>query len=233
MAFAERIIAEISFDFGVFLADFFVPGMLAVIFGGIIGFQREKTDRPAGMRTHSLVCLGSATFTLVSYLGFLSFTSTDYSRIAAGVVTGIGFIGAGAIFRRGSLVKGVTTAASIWIVAAIGMALGTKLYYLALLVTVLGYIILTSVKYIEERFVSPPTYSIKITASDEITNFDEIDKILKKSATVRNMLCRTGEREQTLDILISAQSREPNFCLEAARKIKQVKYVKNIEISQF
>jgi len=233
MGLVESIIAEISFDVGGFITNFLIPGLLAVLFGGAIGFQRERTDRPAGLRTHSLVCLGSTAFTLVSYLGFISFASTDYSRVASGIVTGIGFIGAGAIFRRGPLVKGVTTAASIWIVAAIGMALGTKLYYLALLLTVFGYIILTAVKYFEDRFVSTPTYSIKITASDKITDFGQIDKILKESATVKNRICRTGEKEDTFDILINAQSRDPNFSIITAKKIKQLAYIKNIEISQF
>ncbi|MGM0365680.1 MAG: MgtC/SapB family protein [Actinomycetota bacterium] len=233
MGLGEKIVAEILFDWGGFISNFLLPSSLAVLFGGIIGFQREKTDRPAGLRTHSLVCLGSTVFTLVSYLGFLSFSSTDYSRVAAGVVTGIGFIGAGAIFRRGPLVKGVTTAASIWMVAAIGMALGTKLYYLALLVTVFGYIILTVVKYFEDRFVSHPTFSIKLTADDKITDFNQIDKILEKSAIIRNRICRTGEKEKTFDILINAQSRDPSFSIKAARELKEIKYIQNIEISQF
>jgi len=229
---AEKLIAEIAFEWGDFISNFLLPGFLAVIFGGIIGFQREKTDRPAGMRTHSLVCLGSTAFTLVSYLGFFSFASTDYARVAAGVVTGIGFIGAGAIFRRGPLVKGVTTAASIWIVAAIGMALGVKLYYLALLVTVLGYIILTAVKYFEDRFISPPTYSIKITADDTLTDFKKMDEILTQLAIIRTRICRTGD-EKTLDLLINVQSRNPDFALIAAKKLKQIKHIKTIEISQF
>lgn|GEM_PF-146686 len=230
---ATNLIADISFDLNVFITDFLLPGLLAVIFGGIIGFEREKTDRPAGLRTHSLVCLGATTFTLVSYLGFAGFAETDSARVAAGVVTGIGFIGAGAIFRRGPLVKGVTTAASIWIVAAIGLALGTKLYYLALLVTLLGYILLTVAKYLENRFFSPPTYSIKVTADDKIEDLDKINNIIKEIAIVRSKIYRTGGTEDTLDILINAQSRDPNFSLITAKELKKIKYVQNIEISQF
>lgn len=114
--------------------------MLAAVLGGAIGFQREKANKPAGLRTHILICLGSALFTVVSALGFTG--NVDPSRIAAGVVTGIGFIGAGVIFRgmRGDKVMGITTAASIWVTAAIGIAAGAGLYIIAsatALVTVL------------------------------------------------------------------------------------------------
>jgi len=105
--------------------------LLAAVLGGIIGFQRERAKKPAGLRTHILICLGSALFTVVSVLGFTG--SVDPSRIAAGVVTGIGFIGAGVIFRgmRGDKVMGITTAASIWVTAAIGIAAGVGLYIIA------------------------------------------------------------------------------------------------------
>ena len=114
--------------------------LLAAVLGGVIGFQRERANKPAGLRTHILICMGSALFTVVSVLGFTG--NVDPSRIAAGVVTGIGFIGAGVIFRgmRGDKVMGITTAASIWITAAIGIAAGAGLYIIAAaaaLVTVL------------------------------------------------------------------------------------------------
>ncbi len=170
----ERFLAEFSFDLSVFIFDIIIPCMLAMIFGGAIGLQRERRERPAGLRTHTLVCLGSTVFTLVSYLGFTSFAGVDASRIAAGIVTGIGFIGAGVIFRQGPLVKGVTTAASIWIVAAIGVSLGVKLYYLAIIAAVLGFLILSILKSFESRIIRTPNYRIKITASKD---FDDIGKI--------------------------------------------------------
>jgi putative Mg2+ transporter-C (MgtC) family protein len=170
----ERFLSEFSFDLSVFLFDIIIPCVLAMIFGGLIGFQRERHERPAGLRTHALVCLGATVFTLVSYLGFSSSAGLDSTRIAAGVVTGIGFIGAGVIFRQGILVKGVTTAASIWIVAAIGLALGTKLYYLSIISTILGFLILSFLKSFEYRIIRSPNYLIKITASKD---FDDIGKI--------------------------------------------------------
>jgi putative Mg2+ transporter-C (MgtC) family protein len=95
---------------------------LALVLGAIIGFERESVDRPAGLRTHILVALGSAAFTLVSSAGFAGQgTVRDPARVAAQVVTGIGFLGAGTIWRTRDTVRGLTTAASIWVVAACGM----------------------------------------------------------------------------------------------------------------
>ena len=94
----------------------------AVICGGIVGWQREARDRPAGLRTHVLVCLGATVYTLAS----LSFTgpTADPGRVAAQVATGMGFLGAGTIIRHGNVVRGLTTAASLWAVAAIGLCVG-------------------------------------------------------------------------------------------------------------
>lgn len=114
--------------------------MLAAVLGGIIGFERWKAGKPAGVRDLALISLGSAIFTAVSIQGF---TGGDPSRIAAGIVTGIGFIGAGAILHRDSGgVKGITTATSIWIAAGIGIAAGAGLYYIALAATVIALAVL-------------------------------------------------------------------------------------------
>jgi len=98
--------------------------------GAAVGYQRERYGKPAGLRTHMLICIGSALFTIASIHGFG--ISADPSRIAAGIVAGIGFIGAGAIIRRGEgILEGLTAAATIWAVAAIGMATGAGLYLVA------------------------------------------------------------------------------------------------------
>jgi len=114
----------------------------AAILGAIIGFQRERYNKPAGLRTHILICMGAALFTVVSVLGFSG--TVDPSRVAAGIVTGIGFIGAGVIFRgiKGDKVVGITTAASVWITAAIGIAAGVGMYIIAGAVTIITFIVL-------------------------------------------------------------------------------------------
>ena len=110
--------------------------LLAAVLGAIIGYQRERSGKAAGLRTHVLICLGSALFTVASIYGFG--IATDSARVAAGVVAGIGFLGAGAILHReGGLVAGLTTAATIWAVAGIGMAAGAGLYLVSAVTTVL------------------------------------------------------------------------------------------------
>jgi len=115
---------------------------VAAVLGGAIGMERELRERQAGLRTHLVVCVGSALFTLVSAYGFHEFlvsggslVRTDPTRIAAQIVSGIGFLGAGAIIRQGLSVKGLTTAATLWLVAAIGMAAGAGYYSAALFAT--------------------------------------------------------------------------------------------------
>src|SRR5690242_13183673 len=117
---------------------------LAAAFGGLIGIEREFREREAGLRTHMLVSVGSALFTLNSAYGFHDFLASgtavvraDPSRIAAQIVTGIGFLGAGAIIRQGLAVRGLTTAGSLWVVAAIGMAAGAGWYWPAIAATAL------------------------------------------------------------------------------------------------
>jgi putative Mg2+ transporter-C (MgtC) family protein len=115
---------------------------LAAALGAVLGLERELREREAGLRTHLLVSVGSALFTIVSAYGFREFLTsggnvvrTDPTRIAAQIVTGIGFFGAGAIIRQGVAVRGLTTAATLWVVAAIGMASGAGYYSAAVITT--------------------------------------------------------------------------------------------------
>ena len=119
--------------------------LLAVALGAIVGIEREKAHRPAGLRTHMLVSLGSCLFTIVS----INF-SAQPAQVAGAIVTGIGFIGAGTIWSERDKVKGITTAASLWATAAIGLTTGIGDFPLAATVTILVLIILAS-KYVIER----------------------------------------------------------------------------------
>jgi putative Mg2+ transporter-C (MgtC) family protein len=112
---------------------------VAAVLGGAIGFERELRERGAGLRTHTVVSVGSALFTLVSAYAFAG-ARVDPTRIAAQIVSGIGFLGAGAIIRQGLSVRGLTTAATLWLVAAIGMASGAG-YYDAAIIATLGAIV--------------------------------------------------------------------------------------------
>ena len=116
--------------------------LLAAVLSALVGYERERSHKPAGLRTHILIGMGAALFTLVSIYGFSGVV--DPARVAAGVVTGIGFIGAGVIFRgmKGDKVVGITTAASVWVTAAIGVAAGCGMYAISILTTVITVIVL-------------------------------------------------------------------------------------------
>ena len=115
--------------------------LLAMVLGGVIGFQRAKAEKPAGMRDIILICAGAALFTVISIYGF---ASDEQARVAAGIVAGIGFLGAGAIIRRGEggVVKGLTTATTIWVTAGIGMAAGAGMYIIASVTALLVLVVL-------------------------------------------------------------------------------------------
>jgi putative Mg2+ transporter-C (MgtC) family protein len=133
---------------------------LAAILGGLIGVERELREREAGLRTHLLVALGSATFTIVGAYGFHAFLESgqsvvraDPTRIAAQIVTGIGFLGAGAIIRQGLSVRGLTTAATLWVVAAVGLAAGAGYYSAAAITTAVVLVALWPLRILAYRIL--------------------------------------------------------------------------------
>jgi putative Mg2+ transporter-C (MgtC) family protein len=132
--------------------DIMVRSVLAVVLSGLVGFERQMHKRNAGLRTHILVSLGSCLIMLTSLYVFDIYkdvASLDPSRIAAGVITGIGFLGAGTIIRDTEGVRGLTTAASLWVVAAIGLAVGCGFLKAACFVTALTLIVLLILRYAE------------------------------------------------------------------------------------
>ena len=131
--------------------------LLALVLGGLIGLERELGGHSAGFRTHILVCLGSAAIALLSMYGFAAFSvdpnvRLDPARLAAQVISGIGFLGAGTILRTGLTISGLTTAASLWVVAAIGLSAGAGFYYGAGILTLLVVVSLFFLNKMEKRF---------------------------------------------------------------------------------
>jgi putative Mg2+ transporter-C (MgtC) family protein len=140
------------------LAELVLRVALAALLGGAIGAERELRERGAGLRTHMLVSVGAALFTLVSAYGFRDFRFStpagivfDPTRIAAQIVTGIGFLGAGAIIRQGLSVRGLTTAATLWVVAAIGLAAGAGYYSAAVVTTAVVLVALGPLRTVARR----------------------------------------------------------------------------------
>jgi len=146
--------------------------LLAVVLGGLIGVERERVNRPAGFRTHILVCSGSALIMLVSAYGFSGQVGegflVDPGRIAAGVVTGIGFLGAGTILQQRGSVRGLTTAATIWVVSGVGLAAGIGFYLGAILTTFFVLVSLLLLRRAENHFfVRRRLKHLRITAVDQ------------------------------------------------------------------
>lgn len=161
--------------------------LLAAVFGGIIGIERERKDWAAGMRTHMMVCMGAALIMLVSSFGFMDLVGKDYaeldpSRVAAQIVSGIGFIGAGTIlFRKPNKVMGLTTASGLWTVAGIGMATGGGMYFAAGITTAFAILILWGMQPIQKRFASifqPKTLLISLRKDADPGKI--IDKLLQE-----------------------------------------------------
>jgi putative Mg2+ transporter-C (MgtC) family protein len=166
----DRIVDAASRPFGIpgsvehfgektLITDLDIAGRLAAaaLLGSLVGFERERLLWAAGVRTHMLVSVGSCLLIIVSAYGFqnalqMPHVVLDPSRIAAQVVTGVGFLGAGSILMRGNMVRGLTTAASVWSVAAIGLATGGGLYFAAALTTAIILLILVGVKPLEEAY---------------------------------------------------------------------------------
>lgn len=142
---------------------------LAAILGGIIGIEREWRGRPAGFRTNILIALGSCVFTLLSIHGFplQESNAQDSARIAAQIVSGIGFLGAGALLQTRNKTKGMTTAATIWLVAAIGMAVGTGSYFLAVFTTLLTAAVLQLLRPVSKMVEQEGRVHKKQTRDDD------------------------------------------------------------------
>lgn len=161
-----------------FSIEFLIRILAALGLGFLLGLERELTNKYAGLRTHILVCLGACVFTIISIYGFPTFVDgdnvivsqttglRDSGRVAAQVVSGIGFIGAGAVLRNGPMIIGLTTAATLWISAAIGMTCGVGMYDVAIITTLISVAVLTLIRVFERRILPS---SIKHTKRFKIT----------------------------------------------------------------
>ena len=129
-----------------------VAMLVSTVLGTLLGWERQMGRKPAGLRTHTLVCLGSTMFVLLTRhaVADIGGPNLDPTRVIHGVITGVGFLGAGSIMRTEGYVHGLTTAASIWMVAAIGVAVGVHAYQLAVIGTVLGLIVLEIFRWVEK-----------------------------------------------------------------------------------
>lgn len=178
--------------------------VISCILGGLIGFERESLDRPAGLRTHILVCVGSSLMMLVSIYGFSSYDTVtkDPGRIAAQVVSGIGFLGAGTILREGLTVTGLTTAASLWVVAGIGLAIGGGLYFAGIAGTVLVFLTLVLFGQMERRHWSSKYRDrIKMVVRDQPGQVGQIGVFLGKyNISIKNITMHHMSEQKVINL---------------------------------
>lgn len=164
--------------------------LLALLLGGVIGFEREQNNRAAGLRTHILVCLGSTLIMLLSMYGFAEFARLDNvrldpARLAAQVISGIGFLGAGTILFTGKSITGLTTAASLWVVAAIGLAVGAGFYYAAGLACGLALVSLFLLNVVEQKYIhTKKSRFFKLEATDSPSLLGRVVTLLSKQENV-------------------------------------------------
>jgi putative Mg2+ transporter-C (MgtC) family protein len=209
-------------------ADDLIKLFLSLVLGGLIGWERELYDKPAGFRTNTLICVGSTLFTIFSLkIGIIP--GTDSARIAAQIVSGIGFLGAGAIIRRGEAVLGLTTAATIWFVASIGMGVGAGYYLTSSVGTALALAILVLFRKFEnlvDRFHTTRTYHVILSAEDEAVK--ELSRALDSCGlrVLGNKQIKSDNR-YFYEITLSGRKDQHNPLLENLLKsptVKEVKY---------
>jgi putative Mg2+ transporter-C (MgtC) family protein len=155
--------------------------VLAVILGGVIGLEREMRDKPAGLRANVLICVGSTLFMSLS-TRVAQLLGGDPTRIAAQIISGIGFLGAGAVLHAHGFVLGLTTAATIWVVAGVGMALGSGMYLVAIFVTAMSLVTLYFLSFIEDRIQGRMSYSYALVVSDLNQALASINRVLQESS---------------------------------------------------
>jgi putative Mg2+ transporter-C (MgtC) family protein len=155
--------------------------VLAAVLGGLIGIEREIRDKPAGLRTNILICVGSALFMSLS-TRVAQLLGGDPTRIAAQIISGIGFLGAGAVLHSHGFVLGLTTAATIWVVAAVGMAVGSGMYLVAVFATAMSLVTLYLLSFVEDRIQGRRSYSYSLVVSDLNPALASINRVLQESS---------------------------------------------------
>jgi putative Mg2+ transporter-C (MgtC) family protein len=203
---------------------------MAAILGGLVGWERESKEGAAGLRTHMVVCVASSLVMIVSSFGFADIIGKtgielDPSRIAAQVISGIGFLGAGTILFLGPrVVKGLTTAAGLWSVAAVGLAVGGGLYVAAIMTTVILLVVLALVKLLE-RHIFKKNKAITIHFQTGKTDLSEIERLLKKhrlKSTEITLRPGNGDTPDELKITVTTNPDDNLVLMEELRKFDGV-----------
>lgn len=224
--------------------DIVIRLFISIILGLIIGLEREMTNKTAGLRTHILVCLGATVFTILSIYGFSCDNPEnsirlvhDPSRIAAQIVTGIGFIGGGAVLHYGMNIFGITTAATLWVTASIGMAVGAGSYPTAILATILTFIVLVLIRKFENKFLARGLGRggrIKVTVSCKSENQDFLlEWFYKEFKTIQEISAsRAKENKDNVKLTFVMDIPEKDPVNAIYKKISGLEKVETINVKQ-
>lgn len=220
----------------------------SVVLGFALGLEREITNKQAGLRTHIFVCLGSCVFTLLSIHGFPTFALDDNvivsqatgvrdtARIAAQIVTGIGFIGAGTVMKTGSSVHGLTTASTLWIAAGIGMACGAQRYDIAIVSTILSVLVLICIKWMEKSVLAKIKVRrkrLRLSLRCEKCNMTDIQNYIIKEFPNLNEIKNVdsdSENEAKIVAVISVKDNNPVQYLY--KEIEKISGIRTISIRE-
>jgi putative Mg2+ transporter-C (MgtC) family protein len=201
--------------------------MMAAALGAAIGLEREFGLQPAGLRTHMLVSLGATLFTLAG----VDLAHSDPTRVAAQVVTGIGFLGGGAIFKEGVNVRGLTTAASLWVTAAIGLAVGLRAWSGAVATTALALAVLWLVKQAEHHYLPLRRNLQVILTLEHGSQLDEVEKqVLETLPRTKVLRITYAEHEQLLEL--SAQPSATASLPQIAEKLRRLPGIEGVNLSR-
>lgn len=209
--------------------------LLSVLLGGLIGYERERNNRPAGFRTHILVCLGSTLLMLISAYGFAAFAGAkgvtiDPTRLAAQVIPSIGFLGAGTILRNDFSVTGLTTAASLWVASAIGLAVGVGFYFGAMLVTCMVLLSLYILNKVEKRYFSGKRiYTLTISAINKPGALGTISSLLTlKDVSVNRMSVEEQTAKDIHMLIIHLSLKLPRRGAQMAHIVEEIQRVDGV-----
>jgi putative Mg2+ transporter-C (MgtC) family protein len=222
------------------VTDMIIRLAVAAVLGSVIGLERQRREWNAGLRTHMLVCVASALAMLVSTYGFKDVIGQkgielDPSRVAAQVVSGIGFLGAGTIlFLRQEVIRGLTTAAGLWTVAIIGLAAGGGLYIPAAVTTAIVLLILAAIKPLEKRLFSKNKFNgIRMTLERKQVNLENIEQVLAAKQIKYTQINIAPAFEEDIDeikIMLQKQSTKPTGMLSIIDDLRKIKGVREVEL---
>ncbi len=210
--------------------------LLAAALGSVIGFERERLSWAAGLRTHMLVCVGSTLIMIVSAFGFQDALTRpdvvlDPSRVAAQVVSGIGFLGAGTILLRGEVIRGLTTAASLWSVAAVGLAVGGGLYLAAIASTIIILIILAGLKPLEARvFAAKKIHEFRLITDHGAMTLQTLNQALaSRGAYIKQFIVQqNGDIPDTDEVTITLSRMSPTEFETVRTQLKTIPGVREV-----